>query len=79
MSEGGTSLETRPALNPATLPVADVARLLSAAGGYPVTPEQIRADIDAGAPVNGDGTINLVHYAAWLVRQAADRRPEAGG
>jgi hypothetical protein len=29
----------------------------------------IRADLAAGAPVNTDGTINLVHYAAWLVKE----------
>jgi hypothetical protein len=27
----------------------------------------------AGAPANADGTINLVHYAAWLVREMASR------
>ena len=30
-------------------------------------------DIDAGAPTNGDGTINLVQYAAWLVKEMANR------
>ncbi len=28
--------------------------------------EVIEADLEAGAPRNADGTINLVHYAAWL-------------
>ncbi len=69
----------RPALNPTALPVADAARLLSAAGGQAVTPEQIRADIDAGAPTNGDGTINLVRYAAWLVKQASGCGLQASG
>lgn len=64
---------TKPTLNPTALPVADAARLLSAAGGHPVTPEQIQADIDAGAPTNGDGTINLVHYCAWLVKEMSSR------
>jgi len=73
MSGGDTSIEAKPALNPSALPVADAARLLSAAGGHPVTPEQIMADVDAGAPTNGDGTINLVHYAAWLVKEMANR------
>jgi hypothetical protein len=44
---------------------------LTASGGKPVTVEMIRADIDAGAPVNADGTINLVRYGAWLVREIA--------
>jgi len=57
-------------LSPTALPLADAARLLSAAGGQRVTVEMLEADIAAGAPTNGDGTLNLVHYAAWLVKQA---------
>jgi len=56
-------------LNPAALTVADAARILTAAGVGSVTAETIQADIDAGAPTNADGTINLVHYAAWLARE----------
>jgi hypothetical protein len=56
-------------LNPNALSVANAARLLSKVGGERVTEEMIRADLAAGAPVNTDGTINLVHYAAWLVKQ----------
>jgi len=69
----------RPTLNPTALPVADAARLLSAASGQRVTAEMIQADVDAGAPTNADGTINLVHYGAWLVRQASDSRLQASG
>jgi hypothetical protein len=29
------------------------------------------ADVAAGAPLNADGTLNLMHYAAWLARQSA--------
>ena len=42
-------------------------------GGLPVSEEMLRADIDAGAPTNADGTMNLVHYAAWLVREMSGR------
>lgn len=28
-------------------------------------------DIAAGVPVNQDGTVNLVYYCAWLVREIA--------
>jgi hypothetical protein len=73
MSGGHTSFEAKPALNPTALPVADAARLLSASGGQRVTAEMIQADIEAGAPTNGDGTINLVQYAAWLVKEMANR------
>jgi hypothetical protein len=56
-------------LNPAALPIADAARVLTRLGGKAVTEVMLRADIDAGAPVNADGTLNLVHYAAWLVKE----------
>jgi hypothetical protein len=61
----------RPALNPAAVSLADLARLLSAAGGQAVTVEMLEADVANGAPTNVDGTFNLVGYAAWLVREAA--------
>ncbi|HKQ49678.1 MAG TPA: hypothetical protein VJZ71_16515 [Phycisphaerae bacterium] len=61
----------RPALNPNALSVDDAARMLSAAGGQLITAEMIQADLAAGAPVNGDGTINLIHYGAWLVKEMA--------
>ena len=56
-------------INPLALTVEEMARMLAAGGGRRVTPEQVQADIDAGAPVGRDGRINLVHYAAWLVRE----------
>jgi hypothetical protein len=56
-------------LNPNALSVANAARLLSKVGGERVTEEMIRADLAAGAPKNPDGTVNLVHYAAWLVKE----------
>ena len=56
-------------LNPAALSLTEAARILSASGPKPVTAELLRADIDAGAPTNPNGTINLVHYTAWLVKE----------
>ena len=73
MSGSGTSHEANPALNPSALPVADAARLLSAAGGQRVTVEMLNTDIKAGAPTNPDGTLNLVHLAAWLVKEMSAR------
>lgn len=64
----GASGQGTSRLNPAALGVADAARVLSRIGGKPITEQMLRADIDAGAPVNTDGTLNLVHYAAWLVK-----------
>ncbi|MCC7408391.1 MAG: hypothetical protein IT442_09975 [Phycisphaeraceae bacterium] len=63
----------QPAVNPMALSLEEVSRLLSAAGGKRVTVEEVQADVDAGAPVGPDGRINLVHYAAWLVREVQAR------
>lgn len=60
-------------VNPASLSVEDMSRLLSAAGGRKITPEQVQADIDAGAPIGPGGRMSLVHYAAWLVREVQSR------
>ena len=57
--------------DPTALAVVDAAKLLSAAGGQRITAEMIQADVDSGAPTNADGTINLVNYTAWLVKEMA--------
>ncbi len=56
-------------LNPNALSLAEAARLLARVSGWPITEAMLRADLAAGAPANADGTIHLVHYAAWLVRE----------
>ena len=56
-------------LNPQALRLEDLARILSASGPRPATVQTLQDDIDDGAPVNPDGTMNLVQYAAWLVRE----------
>ena len=61
--------ETTPSLT--ALTAAQVAKVLLAAGSRRITEEMLRADIDAGAPVNADGTLNLVHYTAWLVQEVS--------
>ncbi|MCC6910175.1 MAG: hypothetical protein IT430_19760 [Phycisphaerales bacterium] len=66
-------------LNPAALSVTDTARTLTRVGGRPITEAMIERDIEDGAPTNGDGTINLVHYAAWLVKDLAERASANGG
>ena len=69
--EHAPSPEGTPRLNPAAMSIDDAARLLTKAGGVRISEAQIRKDIEANAPTNADGTINLVHYAAWLVREMA--------
>ena len=50
---------------------AQAAKILATAGSRRITEAMVRADIDVGAPTNADGTVNLVHYAAWLAREVA--------
>jgi hypothetical protein len=66
-------------VNPNRLTVDQAARLLSAASPRPVTAAMLRADVDAGAPTNADGTMNLVHYAAWLAREMGRSAGERHG
>ena len=61
----------RTGLNPTALALADAARLLARVSGHAITDAMISDDLASGAPVNPDGTINLVHYAAWLVGEMA--------
>jgi hypothetical protein len=53
------------ALNPAALAVEQLARML----GVPA--QKVQQHVDAGAPTGPGGTINLVHYVAWLNRELA--------
>ena len=61
----------RAQLNPAALSVEEAAMVLTRAGGQQVAEAMIHEDIAEGAPTNPDGTINLVHYGAWLVKEMA--------
>jgi hypothetical protein len=56
-------------LNPQALRLADMARILTASGAHQVTTEMLQSDVGNGAPLNVNGTMNLVHYAAWLVKE----------
>jgi len=51
------------AVNPSAMTVAQLARMLG------VPEDTIRRHLASGAPANADGTVNLVHYAAWLNRE----------
>ncbi len=57
-------------LDPLAMTVEQTADVLSKAAKRKITAEQIRKDIQDGAPTNGDKTIHLVNYTAWLASQA---------
>ena len=65
-ADTGTAEVRITALSPAR-----VAELLRRSGARQATADTVQADIAAGAPVNADGTVNLIHYAAWLVKELA--------
>lgn len=66
MSEAQAGSVPKASVNPTAMPLADAARLLSAAFGEHLSVAMLQADLAAGAPTNADGTLNLVHYAAWV-------------
>ena len=42
--------------------------ILKGAGSRLISAELLAADFEAGAPRNEDGTVNLVEFAAWIVK-----------
>lgn len=70
---------SRKPINPAALSLADAARLLAKVGAPSIGRAMLQADLDAGAPTNADGTINLVHYAAWVVKEMGRSAGERDG
>lgn len=69
MASQETSESPHPAMNPLRLRPADAARVLSAASGQAISVTKLEQDVLLGAPTNADGSLNLVHYAAWLVKE----------
>jgi len=60
------------AVNPSSLTVEQLARLLTSSGAKMATVEIIRQHIELGAPMAADGRMNLVHYMAWVAREVAN-------
>ncbi len=53
-------MSAKKTLNPMAMSVDEAAKTLR------IEREWVEEDLEDGAPTNADGTINLVHYAAWL-------------
>ena len=71
MSEADSYSTLGSALRITALSISDVAKVLSRTGGRRITEAMVREDLDEGAPANPDGTINLIHYGAWLAREVS--------
>ena len=53
------------------LSIAEVAKVLSSASGRQITEEQVREVAESGNLLKADGTISLIEYTAFLVRELA--------
>ena len=62
-----------PAVNPLAIPLAELAKMLTHVSGRTISVEQLRLDVENGAPATADGRVNLVHYAAWLAREVQSK------
>lgn len=56
-------------LNPLALSPENLVKVLVKSGCRIMTLEMLRRDIDSGMPVNVDGTVNLVKYMAWMIKE----------
>jgi hypothetical protein len=65
--------------DPSRLSPREVAELVGKVYPFQVTPAMVKADLAAGAPVNDDGSVHLMHYAAWLAKESnrGGQSPEA--
>lgn len=60
-------------LNPSTVPVEQLARMLGLANDH------MGRHVAEGAPTNANGSINLVHYAGWLNSDTGQTAANSGG
>jgi hypothetical protein len=61
-------------IDPARVSADQLAKLLSNVSRSRIEVDAIHRDLESGAPRNSDGTLNLVHYAPWLVREERQAR-----
>ncbi len=57
-------------LNPNAMTAEQTAALFSKLRRRKVPVAEIEADIEAGAPTNGEGRLNLLTYTAWMLKEA---------
>lgn len=61
--------EEREELNPNAMTAKQAALLFSKLARRRVEVEQVQADIDAGVPTDESGRLNVLSYAAWLLKE----------
>ena len=61
--------EEREELNPNAMTAEQAALLFSKLTRRRIPVEQVRTDIDAGAPTDEAGRLNVLTYTAWLLKE----------
>ena len=56
-------------LDPTALTPEDLAKLLSVSAKRLITVEQVTEIAEAGNLISTDGTLNLLHYTAYLIQE----------
>lgn len=56
-------------INPMALTPETLAELLKRCRCQGLAEDTLERQIASGLPVNGDGTVSLVEYAAWLLKE----------
>ena len=56
-------------LNPLALPQETFVKLLKKSGCHEMSQEYLQKLIDVGLPLNGDGSVSILEYIAWLIRE----------
>ena len=57
-------------VNPLALPAGDALRMLRRSGCPQMSDETLQRLIDDGLPLNADGTMNIIEYTAWMLKEA---------
>ena len=60
-------MENKPTLT--ALSPEKLVALLTRFGFPEMSTEILQQDINNGAPCNEDGTVNLIHYMAWMIKE----------
>ena len=63
--------------NPMALTPEQVVDVLVKSGFRGMTLELLHSDFDAGAPRNADGTVNFIHYMAWILKEVNSNANES--
>ncbi len=66
--------QAKDSLQITALSLEDLEQILAKSGATKATRAALLADIEAGVPTGPEGTVSLVNYAAWLVKEMSRGR-----